>query len=54
MGQESLDSTILIPMIRDQIHFTISLHQYNILRYSFMDKLKEEASLSAGILSFHA
>ena len=43
MGQESRDSTILILMIRDQIHSTISLNQHNVLQYSFMDKLKEES-----------
>ena len=30
-------------MIRDQIHSTISLYQHNVLRHSFMDKLKEES-----------
>ena len=43
MGQESRDSTILILMIRDQIHSTIGFYQQNVLQHSFMDKLKEES-----------
>ena len=35
--------TILIPMIRDQIHYTISLYQHNVLQHSFMNKLREES-----------
>ena len=43
MGQESRDSTILILMIRDLIHSTISLYQHNVLQHSFMDKFEEKS-----------
>ena len=51
LGQESRDSTILISMNRDQIQATISSYQHNVLRHSFLDKLKEE-SVSFGGDSF--
>ena len=40
--------TILIPMIRDQIHCTISLYQHNVLQHSFMNKLREESASFCG------